>query len=206
MPLMHGKSKKAFSKNVETEMEHGHPLKQSLAIAYATKRAAQHKAAGGFVKEEEASGYEPCPNCERGMCKEHGEGYSAGGYIAEEQETGYRPFHMPMEEHNKAAEEEDDDMVSHIMRQRMSRGGMVANEDHGEDDDELAGFHPNEFDDLSMRDDLESSYTGANSGDEIGDEAEDEDRHDMVSMIMRSRAKKDRMPIAGYGTSYGRNK
>lgn len=34
MPLEHGKSRKAFSHNVRTEMEHGKPQKQAVAIAY----------------------------------------------------------------------------------------------------------------------------------------------------------------------------
>ena len=71
----------------------------------------------------------------------------------------------------------------------MSEGGMVANED-----DEHADELPNEFDDLPMRDELEENYTGANSGDEIGNEQEDEDRQDILNRAMRSRAKKDRNP------------
>ena len=71
----------------------------------------------------------------------------------------------------------------------MSEGGMIAN-----DDDIEAGFMPNQFDDLALRDDLESSYTGANSGDFEGSEDEDERRRDIVARIMRSRAKKDRNP------------
>lgn len=47
MPLMPGKSKKAFSKNVETEMESGKPRNQSLAIAYSVKRKAKKKMASG---------------------------------------------------------------------------------------------------------------------------------------------------------------
>lgn len=84
------------------------------------------------------------------------------------------------------------DMVGTIMRQRQqmfSEGGKVANEDHGHNDEDLAGFSPNEFDDLSLRDDLESSYTGANSGDEDGDPAEDKRRDEMVTEIMKKRAK-----------------
>ncbi len=38
MPLKKGKSKKAFSENVEIEMNHGKPQKQAVAIAYAQKR------------------------------------------------------------------------------------------------------------------------------------------------------------------------
>lgn len=54
MPLIHGKSKKAFSKNVEAEMDAGKPQKQSLAIAYSIKRqAAKRKMAkGGMVRPD----------------------------------------------------------------------------------------------------------------------------------------------------------
>lgn len=52
MPLMQGKSKKAFSKNVETEMAHGKPQDQALAISYNIKRKNSKKpkyANGGQV-------------------------------------------------------------------------------------------------------------------------------------------------------------
>lgn len=51
MPLVQGKSKKAFSENVSREMEAGKPQKQSLAIAYNIKRQNSRKkmAAGGEV-------------------------------------------------------------------------------------------------------------------------------------------------------------
>jgi hypothetical protein len=38
MPLSKGKSKKAFSKNVSTEVKAGKPVKQAVAIAYSVKR------------------------------------------------------------------------------------------------------------------------------------------------------------------------
>lgn len=38
MPLAFGKSKKAFSYNVKTEMAAGKPQKQAVAIAYSMKR------------------------------------------------------------------------------------------------------------------------------------------------------------------------
>jgi len=41
MPLIKGKSKESFSKNVETEMHSGKPQKQAVAIAYSEKRAAE---------------------------------------------------------------------------------------------------------------------------------------------------------------------
>lgn len=45
MPLVKSKSEAAFKKNIKTEIAHGKPAKQAVAIAYATKRAAQAKAA-----------------------------------------------------------------------------------------------------------------------------------------------------------------
>lgn len=87
---------------------------------------------------------------------------------------------------------EVDPMIHKIMMGRSkgySEGGKVANDTEME-----AGFMPNDFDDLALRDDLEGGYTGENSGDELGNEQEDMDREDIISRLMRSRAKKDRMP------------
>lgn len=41
MPLKKGKSEKAFKENIKTEVKAGKPVKQSVAIAYAVKRAAE---------------------------------------------------------------------------------------------------------------------------------------------------------------------
>lgn len=46
MPLIHGKSKQAVSKNIKTEIEAGKPQKQAVAIALDIARRAK-KAAGG---------------------------------------------------------------------------------------------------------------------------------------------------------------
>jgi len=43
MPLHKSTSKKAFNKNVATEVKAGKPIKQAVAIAYATKKAAAKK-------------------------------------------------------------------------------------------------------------------------------------------------------------------
>lgn len=43
MPLKKSTSPKAFKANIKTEMAHGKPQKQALAIAYAMKRKAGKK-------------------------------------------------------------------------------------------------------------------------------------------------------------------
>lgn len=90
-------------------------------------------------------------------------------------------------------------MVRNIMMGRMkgySEGGKVANEESGEstDTDSMAKASGNEFDDLALRDDLEFDSTGANEGDELDNAREDKDRSDIIARILKSRAKKDRMP------------
>lgn len=123
------------------------------------------------------------------------QGLAHGGSVEEEDASGYE--HMPEEhdEMNESAEHEDD-IVSRCMAKRehmYSEGGRVAN--GGEDDlEDMADGKPNNFDDLSLRDDLDFSYDGANSGDELGNEQHDKEDHDVVARIMRSRAKKDRNP------------
>lgn len=88
--------------------------------------------------------------------------------------------------------EEDGDHIDHIMRQmhedKMSEGGVVSNETEVHAD-EL----PNEFDDLVLDDHL-SAGSLADVDDEDGNRQEEEDRHDMVAQIMRSREKKDKLP------------
>lgn len=85
------------------------------------------------------------------------------------------------------ATEDSDDIVSQIMRERhMSKGGMVANDT----EDGRADLESAQYDDLVNRDDLEFSYTGENSGDELSSPGEDERRDDMVAEIMRQRKMK----------------
>jgi hypothetical protein len=52
MPLTKSTSKKAFSKNVKAELAAGKPIKQSLAIAYATKRDAAKKTSKSKGKQK----------------------------------------------------------------------------------------------------------------------------------------------------------
>lgn len=44
MPLIKSKSEKAFKENIRAEVKSGKPVKQAVAIAYATKRAASKPA------------------------------------------------------------------------------------------------------------------------------------------------------------------
>lgn len=43
MPLVEGRSKEAFKKNVAAEVKAGKPVKQAVAIAYSEKRKAESK-------------------------------------------------------------------------------------------------------------------------------------------------------------------
>lgn len=65
MPLVQGKSQKAFDKNVEREMNAGKPRDQALAIAYSIRRRNQKKYMGGNV-DEYAEGGEVMENVPRG--------------------------------------------------------------------------------------------------------------------------------------------
>ncbi len=80
----------------------------------------------------------------------------------------------------------DGGMVDRIMKKRCAEGGEATR-----DEDVLADFLPNEFDEMELEPSPHAEYPGS---EERGDEQEDEDRRDMVSRIMRSRAKRDRMP------------
>lgn len=297
--LHKGKSKKTFEHNVETEMHHGHPLAQSLAIAYSMKRKSkkhhahggEHYAKGGevdpyahhhlhdsaFDHEEKASGYvghqgahakhdAAAVHEDDKMLNQHGEHekgpegrhYAKGGAVHEkgvhladkdvnprsqhksggvslmgaavrgkhhathpiekeayhenivaarmakrldDREASAMTSHRPLkglayggEAHPHESEAHELDMVGRIMKQRQhcySHGGQVANDDAPFEYE----FHtPDQFDELVKDDHLDFHYTGKNSGDELGDAREDHDRHDIVSRIMKSRKKHDRMP------------
>jgi len=104
MPLMQSSSDKAFKKNLKTEMKHGKPQKQALAIAYSTKRA--NMAKGGKMDRS-------CPDCMAmgGSCYNHG-GMIREGHEGPSEEKSHQNAGMPNPSHAKT-------------RDLLAEGGMV---------------------------------------------------------------------------------
>lgn len=146
-------------------------------------RKAFHYAEGGAM---------PCKAC----------GYAEGGFVDEEDASGFLPMPEENQEHNFFHEipnqsEDSNDIASSIMRDRSdmkakgySEGGQVANDTEVVNPDDM----DSQYDELVKDDELESSYTGKNSGDEDGNEELDEEDRDVVSAAMKSRKKKDKNP------------
>lgn len=176
-----------------------HNISKRMIESKDIKPKLQGLADGGFVKDEEMSGFEehegddkkhdgPAMMEDDRMLNEHGE-YEEGPQGAWMAKGGMIGSHQ--------SDADEMDMVHRIIgkhKERMySKGGMIAN--GGDDDlDRMADGAPNNFDDLSLRDDLESSNSGANSGDELGNKAEEHDRDDIVSRVHKSWKKKDKNP------------
>jgi hypothetical protein len=128
--------------------------------------------------------------------KKHNKKMCNGGKMAEggeveEQKTGYAK--EPISEMDAGGGYEDEtemgdddmkdaDMIARIMHKRKmySKGGEVANDVGVAAADEK----PAEFDNLVLRDDdmEDADYTGANSGDEKGDERVSDDPIDRIMM------------------------
>lgn len=152
MPLIKGKSDKAFSKNVKTEMHHGKPQKQALAIAYATKRAAQRKAKGGMITPDAPS--TPMPKMDKvkqpnkknrphqyqgheykgrqGAPGQYKYSYAEGGYVSEsdhdhlhEQEKHMRSDDPAHVEAKYGKREQPSEIVHEYEDNTYSQGGAV---------------------------------------------------------------------------------
>lgn len=165
MPLIKGKSEKSFEHNLKTEMKHGKPQDQALAIAYAMKRKAmQKKAEGGEIHIDiDSHNIEP-----------------------EELE-----MEAPEAEDEMEAKAHGGDIVSRVMAKKYSHGGVVSNEGQAMPSKQ-AGSKPREFDYLVLEGGPES--TQKDYGDHLGNAREEHDRHDIVSRVMHSLAKKGKMP------------
>lgn len=139
--------------------------KGSLAVAYSMKRKKMSKGGDPYSKMEESKR----PNMASGGTVKSGDpemDYAEGG------EVDIPP--VSEEEAKKFKEGAN-----------FSKGGQVANSDKP-----IADGMKAEYDDLHLRDDLEFSDTGANSGDEKGDPRSHE-KDDLVSRAMlRKKAKR----------------
>lgn len=144
----------------------------SMAMKYAMKKrmkkdgAAMCEADGGEVEAPKDPPVDPerAKKAEESMRKAFG--YADGGEV--EEDSGF-----------------SDDMVGRIMKHRFSKG----------EEEPVADFESNDFDYLDqIGGDHEADYDEENSGDDIGNKAEDDDQHDVVKRIMKSRSKKDKMP------------
>lgn len=189
MPLESGKSKGAFVHNIKAERSAGKPMKQSLAIAYNMKRKAKKMADGGTVamtKEEREDANTGAAPTDYGPNEQYDDesGKPMPNSQLVHQWYGSRAA-LPGEKMSFGG-----DVVDKAMRKRYSEGGEVAN-----DTPAMADSLPNDFDDLSLRDDLTSTYgEDDNAGDSLDNTQENSDREDIIARIMRSRAKKDRLP------------
>jgi hypothetical protein len=135
----------------------------------------QGMAEGGFIDEELASGYHEMP-------EEH-ELYNEMAMSEDDKSLNQ---HMP---DMHASEDEEDGLVNRIMHKKYSEGGRVSN-----DVTRVSGEMPDQFDDLHLRDELESSYgEDDNAGDSLDNAGENERRADMADRIML-RYRKQRIP------------
>lgn len=112
-----------------------------------------------------------CMACKGGECMEHGgmaeDPKGDDGYVSD----GIAMLAMG-------------GVIDRIMKKRAGAEGLP-----------LADFESADYDVMDQKaapDDAD--YSAANSGDEKGNEALDEDEHDVVSRIMKSRSKKDKNP------------
>lgn len=152
----------------------------SLSIAYGMKKKGMKNEQSSCTEHCES----PCQVHEKASGFEKHEGddvkHDEAAMIEDDKDLNQ---HEPMEEDSTK-----DGMVERVMKKRqqmLSEGGMVANEAKSNRGTDFLA---------TTNDDLEQSYTGASSGDELSSPGEDERRKDMVSRIMASRRLKDRLP------------
>jgi hypothetical protein len=174
MPLKHGKSEKSFKENIKTEMHHGKPQKQAVAIAYAVRRKAQHKAKGGMIPgvehphqgEPMNKKLHPCAHGGMTHCA-HG-CYSQGGEVKPEHKEGmgdkmdkgvhnlkesyeeskkHHEEKKPMEAHPVPISEEDAEKFKHSLL-GYAHGGEV--EDEEVSDHEMRPDYEDELEDEPM--------------------------------------------------------
>ena len=165
---------------------------KNLAIAYSMKRKAKKMADGGEVDTLTPQDYNRASNARDNAIQQSRslEGSTEGSWNSQ-LKSDYEKRAGDMEEIVRNGPAKSDGLaMSHgglidkIISKKYSEGGKVANDSEPTADGDSA-----DFDDLALRDGLEFSETGANSGDEDGDSAEDKDRNDIIARAMKSHSK-----------------
>lgn len=165
MPLIKSPKKSAVSKNIKTEMEHGKPHKQAIAIALSVQRAAKRKkhAEGGNVEmalsehaKEELKDIEKLEHEHEAMLSPEALMEHEAAEEAEEDEREESPMRM-----------KKGGIVDAIRRKRMAEGGEV-------------DLQANANEDLNMEDQL--SYEAARKDtyydlDQLSDQPSDSNMH-----------------------------
>lgn len=219
MPLIKSASKKALSKNIETEMKAGKPKDQSIAIAYATRRQAMKRkmAKGGELDARDESMSKNSIDSaktdrDEDMLDSHPMSHKAEKRAAssmpkaddsdgmemdmlhqENQEDSYsKDGIVRYAEGGELSDSDKLDRISAIRRRMkmMAEGGDVADLDHNSDED------LNLEDQLSFEAARKHTYYDNDQmedqpedSNEHGRKLSDEDEHDMVSMIRRKMKK-----------------
>lgn len=174
MPLMSGKSKKAFSKNVATEMEAGKPQAQSLAIAYSMKKKNAKKMAYGGMAEADKEPHMDIPAPSTSM-----------GPAMDEYEADHFAKGGEVEAHELMGDDERAGSIADaIMRKRkvkaMADGGMVDLEAASEESPNMAD--EDNYDAIKKEQyDLDQLSDDPMDSNEHGHAMEDE--RDMISKI-----------------------
>jgi len=132
MPLKMGASPKSVSSNIRTEMSHGRPQRQAIAIAMSTARKARKMAKGGMFEEDESD--EPIDVNAK---------YSHGGEVGVERYDPAAP----------TAEDEYDDLAETTGDPSGPRDELIE-EPHGNLFMDTDFF---DFEDSPMRDSLEDT-------------------------------------------------
>lgn len=146
MPLIQGKSRKAMSENIKTEMDTGKPQKQSIAIAYQVQRKnRKKKAMGGEIlatTEKRADIDNAKDNRDMAMMAE----------------GGRADLDMADETADAAADAQALDMYKRI--KRMAQGGLIeasTEKRPSADDDDMMRGHEKHSQDINFHDEDEAN-------------------------------------------------
>lgn len=180
MPLIKGKSDKAVSENIKTEMKAGKPQKQAIAIAMAVRR--KHAKGGNVDNEKLHPEHEPCMHC-------GGMGYAFGGDIAP----------LGSDANKNADALEDKALGTDVSAQdrgfagsTMSEGGMFEVDDDQDDEGDLYSDYSEDF--LS-HDGEEEGFPGDKSSNTLEEgpfELKEEDNKKRLMSIM-NKSRRSRM-------------